>query len=154
MCCTSDLRERERSIINSSALSATLKSKVKPMLLAYYWPWWCHFTDLKPLETFCWNSARFSLVFCTSAAEDNTPLGIQQSSCKRDIFGGILSLHSRSIESIGSTNYYSFLLISAILSLSPLSIKEKFYLPVKKSHLLENVFNLAKYSFSWFDFIC
>jgi hypothetical protein len=40
------------------------------------------------------------------------------------------------------------LLISAILSLSPLSIKEKFYLPVKKSHLLENGFNLAKYSFS------
>jgi hypothetical protein len=58
-----------------------------------------------------------------------------------------LSLHSRSIESIGSTNYYSFLLISAILSLSPLSAKEKFYLPVKKSHLLENGFNLAKYSF-------
>jgi hypothetical protein len=28
-------RERERSI-NSSALSATLKSEVKPMLLAYY----------------------------------------------------------------------------------------------------------------------
>jgi hypothetical protein len=113
------------------------------MLLAYY------YTDLKPLETisFCWNSARFSLDFHTSAAEDNTPLGIQQSSYKRDIFGGILSLHSRSIESIGSTNYYSFLLISAILSLSPLSAKEKFYLPVKKSHLLENGFNLAKYSF-------
>jgi hypothetical protein len=107
------------------------------MLLAYY------YTDLKPLETisFCWNSARFSLDFHTSAAEDNTPLGIQQSSYKRDIFGGILSLHSR------STNYYSFLLISAILSLSPLSAKEKFYLPVKKSHLLENGFNLAKYSF-------
>jgi hypothetical protein len=29
------VRERERGI-NSSALSATLKSKVKPMLLAYY----------------------------------------------------------------------------------------------------------------------
>jgi hypothetical protein len=25
---------------------------------------------------------------------------------------------------------------------------------VKKSHLLENGLNLAKYSFSWFDFIC